>query len=52
MKTARLALVACIAAAFAAAALASEHHVAMAIGLLPIAWLAMEAAWRLFGAPR
>jgi hypothetical protein len=52
MGTVRLALVLGIAAVFAAAVLGSEHRAAMAIGLAPIAWIAIEAACRLPGAPR
>jgi hypothetical protein len=51
VKPLRIAFVLGIAAAFAAAVLGAERHAAMAVGLAPIAWLALEAAWRLL-APR
>ena len=52
MKPLRIALVLGIAAAFAAAVLGAERHAALAIGLAPIAWIALEAAWRVFDAHR
>jgi len=36
-----------IAAAYAAAILGAEHPVAMAVGLAPLAWIALEAGWHL-----
>jgi hypothetical protein len=50
MKPARLILVTAIAAGYVAAALSHEESTAMALGLVPIAWLALEGVWRLFGA--
>ena len=55
MRAARSISVVAIAAGYAAAALAHEESAAMAVGLAPIAWLALEGVWRLFGtdaAPR
>jgi hypothetical protein len=52
MNAVRLATSAGIAVAYAAAVLASAHPVALAVGLAPIVWIAVEAAWRLFEAPR
>jgi len=52
MTAVRLAAAAVIVAAYAAAVAASAHPLALAVGLAPIAWIALEAAWRLFGAHR
>jgi hypothetical protein len=49
MRTARLILVTAIAAGYLAATLAHAESAAMAIGLAPIAWLALEGVWRLLG---
>jgi hypothetical protein len=47
MKLARALLVGGIAAGFASAVLACEEAEVMAVGLAPIAWLAIEAGWRI-----
>ena len=52
MSTPRLALELGIAAAYAAAVLGAEDRLAMAVGLVPLAWLALEAGWRLLGPQR
>jgi hypothetical protein len=41
-----------IVAAYAAAVLGAEDPAAMAAGLVPLAWIALEAGWRLFGPQR
>ena len=41
-----------IVAAYVAAILAAEERVAMAVGLAPLAWIALEAGWRLLGPRR
>jgi hypothetical protein len=43
----RLTLELGIAAAYAAAVLGAEERLAMAVGLAPLAWLALEGGWRL-----
>lgn len=48
MNAARATLVLGTAAAYAAAVLLSEHRLAMAIGLAPLAWVAAESCWHLF----
>lgn len=50
MRTARLILVTAIAAGFVAAILSHAENAAIALGLAPIAWLALEGVWRLFDA--
>ncbi|MDH4095285.1 MAG: hypothetical protein OEV81_10930 [Betaproteobacteria bacterium] len=40
-----------IVAVYAAAVLGAEERLAMAVGLAPLAWLALEGGWRLL-APR
>ena len=47
MSALRLALELGIAAAYAAAVLGAEERLAMAVGLAPLAWLALEGGWRL-----
>ena len=47
MNAPRLALELGIAAAYAAAVLGAEERLAMAVGLAPLAWLALEGGWRL-----
>jgi len=44
----RIAVVLAIAAAYAAAVRASEVPAVTALGLAPLAWIALEACWRLF----
>jgi hypothetical protein len=34
---------------YAAAVLTDEHPAVVALGFAPLAWLALEAGWRLFG---
>jgi hypothetical protein len=41
-----------IVAAYAAAVLTAEERVAMAVGLAPLAWIALEAGWHLLGPRR
>jgi hypothetical protein len=50
MRAARLILVTAIAAGFVTAILSHAENAAIALGLTPIAWLALEGVWRLFGA--
>lgn len=50
MRTTRLILVTVIAAGYVTAALSHAEGAAMGLGLAPIAWLALEGVWRLFGA--
>jgi hypothetical protein len=52
MSAVRVTLVLAAAAAYAAAALLSEHSLAMAVGLAPLAWIAAESCWRLFDRER
>jgi hypothetical protein len=49
MKTLRAAILFAVAAGFAAAILFHEDPGVMAVGFAPIAWLALEGCWRLFG---
>lgn len=48
MNAVRATLVLGAAASYAAAALLSEHPLAMAVGLAPLALIAAESCWRLF----
>jgi hypothetical protein len=48
VSAARLALLLGVVAAYVAAVRASEEPAVMALGLAPIAWIALEACWRLF----
>jgi hypothetical protein len=48
MRAARLILMTAIAAGYVAATLSHAESAAMALGLAPIAWLALEGVWRLF----
>lgn len=52
MNAARIALGLGIVAAYAAAVLGAEDPAAMAAGLVPLAWIALEAGWRLLGPQR
>jgi hypothetical protein len=47
MNAVRATLALGIAAAYAAVVLASEQPAAMALGLAPLAWIALEGCWRL-----
>ena len=49
MNALRIGVLLGIAAAYAAAILDAEHPASMAVGLAPIAWIALEAGWHLFG---
>lgn len=49
MNAPRFALELGIAAAYAAAILGADNPLAMAVGLAPLAWIAVEAGWRLLG---
>ena len=49
MKTVRPAILVAVATGFAAAMLFHEDPGVMTVGLAPIAWLALEGCWRLFG---
>jgi len=48
MNAVRVALMLCVAAAYVAVILQHEQPEAMALGLLPLVWLALEGCWRLF----
>lgn len=47
MKAARFAATACVGAAFAAAVFATDDPASFAVGLAPLAWIALEGCWRL-----
>ena len=47
MRVVRIVFVAAIAAGFAGAALSHDDSGIMAVGLAPLAWLAVEGIWRL-----
>jgi hypothetical protein len=51
MRVVRIVLVAAIAAGFAGAILLHEESGVMALGLAPLAWLAVEGIWRLLDPP-
>jgi hypothetical protein len=48
VKLVRAGALASVAAVFAAAILSCEDPVMMAVGMAPLAWLALEGVWRLF----
>jgi hypothetical protein len=48
----RFALLLAVAAAYAAVVAGSEQPLAMAVGLAPLAGIALEAVWRLFDTRR
>lgn len=48
MNAVRMALVLAVAAAYVAAVRTSGDPAVMALGLAPLAWIALEACWRLF----
>jgi hypothetical protein len=48
----RVAVALAVAAAYAAAVAGAASPAAAAVGLAPLAWIALEAAWHLFGPRR
>jgi len=52
MNAVRVAVVLGVAAAYAAAVLTYEEPVTMALGMAPLAWIALEGGWRLLGPRR
>jgi hypothetical protein len=51
MNAPRYAAVLGVVAAYAAVVMGAENATSMAVGIVPIAWIGLEAAWCLFAPP-